>query len=167
SPESFAITATEGIENPELPERPAEMDNYDEDGAMAAAEYFLRLSLYGIATDNWEDYTALCQATCGFCNSYRDKNHEDWKNISSSTMPEMKVLSAFSWQKEDTPKQWRVDALVERYPSTFVDKEKKVHRDEGGTAALAFLLDSSNGWRVVEVESFDIEEYEKMYGENE
>lgn len=165
SAESFAITATEGIENPELPERPAEMDTYDENGAIAAAEYFLRLSLYGVATDNWDDYNALSLPNCGFCNSYRDKNHEDYKNISSRTMPEMEVQSAFAWQVEDIPGQWRADALVERFPSKVIDKDNVVHRHEAGTAALAFLLDTSNGWHVIDIESFDINEYQELYGE--
>ena len=66
-------TFVEGIANPDLPQYPPAMDTYDEEGAKAVAEYFLRLSLYGIATDNWDDYNALSQPTCGFCNSYRDK----------------------------------------------------------------------------------------------
>ena len=165
--ESFAITATEGIENPDLPERPAEMDNDDKYGAAATAEYFLQLSLYGITTDNWDDYNALSLPTCGFCNSYRDTNHEDYKDISSRTMPEMEVQSMYAWQIEDTPEQWRVDTLVERSPSTVINKDKSVRQRQGSTTALAFLLDMSDGWHVVEVESFDIEKYVELYGELE
>ena len=80
-------------------------------------------------------------------------------------MPEMEVQNAFAWQVEDNPTQWRVDTLAKRYPSTTTDKDNIVHHDEAGTAALAFLLDTSDGWRVVEVESFDIEEYKQLYGE--
>ena len=158
-------TFTEGIENPELPERPAAMDNYDEEGAKATAEYFLRLSLYGVATDNWDEYNALCQPTCGFCNSYRDKNHEDYINISSTTMPEMKVQSACAWQLDDAPEQWLVDMLVKRYPSKTTDKDGATKRHEEGTAALAFLIDSADNWHIIEVESFDVEKYKELYGE--
>lgn len=165
--DSFAIANIEGIENPELPERPVEMDTYDNYGAAATAEYFLRLSLYGIATDNWDDYNALSVPTCGFCNSYRDTNHEDYKDISSRTMPKMEVQSAYAWQVEDTPERWRVDMLVKRSPNTVINKDKSVRHREGSTTALAFLLDMSDGWHVVEVKSFDIEKYVELYGELE
>lgn len=80
-------------------------------------------------------------------------------------MPEMKVQSAFAWQLDDTPEQWRVDVLVKRYPSKTTDKKGVTKHHKSGTAALAFLMDSTDGWSIIEIESFDVEKYEELYGE--
>lgn len=165
SSDSFAITATEGIENPDLPERPAEMDNYDEDGAIAAAEYFLRLSLYGVATDNWEDYDAMSAPNCEFCTSYRNDNHKNWSNLSSSTMANMTLDDAVAGSVEGNPGRWNVHLVATRYAHTIVDTDNKIRNIEGETTALAFLIDSSNGWQILKVEIFEPELFYELYPE--
>lgn len=156
-------TFTEGIENPELPERPAAMDNYDKDGAIAAAEYFLRLSLYGVATDNWDDYDALSAPTCEFCTSYHNDNHAKWNKFSSKTMAEMTVDDVVVGPAKDDPKHWNVHLVATRYPHTIIDADNKVHNIEGETTALAFLLDTSNGWQILKVEIFEPEQFYELY----
>ncbi|MBR5950526.1 MAG: hypothetical protein IKZ87_03735, partial [Actinomycetaceae bacterium] len=151
SPESFAITATEGIENPELPERPAEMDNYDEDGAMAAAEYFLRLSLYGFATGDWEYYDALSASDCGFCQSYRDNCEKGRTSSVKRNMPEMKIKDAVAWHYEENAEQIRVNVVAERYPHISRKSDGTITNHEGETTALAFLLEFTDDWHIVDV----------------
>ncbi|MBR6460074.1 MAG: hypothetical protein IKS49_08020 [Actinomycetaceae bacterium] len=163
--ESFAITATEGIENPDLPERPAEMDNDDKYGAAATAEYFLRLSLYGSATDNWDDYNALSAPDCEFCTSFRDNAHKNQENFSSKTMPEMTVNDIAVGRKEDNPEHWRVNLVAQHGSSMITYKNGKAENVEGVTTGFTFLLDSSNGWKVLTTETFKAELFYELYPE--
>ena len=51
------------------PERPAEADQHDMAGAVAAAEYFITLYPYVYATGDLTDFRAMSAATCKFCES--------------------------------------------------------------------------------------------------
>lgn len=51
----------------EKPKRPAAMDREDADGAAAAAEYFLSLRSYMMATGDIMDWRSLSYKTCQFC----------------------------------------------------------------------------------------------------
>ena len=62
------------------PERPAEMERTDETGAMAAAEYFMELFAYVMATGDLEEWDRVSGQTCTFCASVR----EDVERIYSS-----------------------------------------------------------------------------------
>ena len=58
---------------PVKPERPAAMDRDDAEGAAAAAEYFLELYPYVMATGDTAEWDAMTWAeTCGFCIGVRD-----------------------------------------------------------------------------------------------
>ena len=58
---------------PVKPERPAAMDRDDAVGAAAAAEYFLELYPYVMATGDTAEWDAMTWAdTCGFCTGVRD-----------------------------------------------------------------------------------------------
>ncbi|MFI9484892.1 DUF6318 family protein [Promicromonospora sp. NPDC052451] len=49
------------------PERPAAMERDDAEGAAAAAEYFIELYPYVMATGDVEEFEALSHRACGFC----------------------------------------------------------------------------------------------------
>ena len=70
-PESPEPSPTET--GPAKPERPAAMDRDDAEGAAAAAEYFLELYPYVMATGDTTEWDAMTWAgTCGFCTGVRD-----------------------------------------------------------------------------------------------
>ena len=52
---------------PPKPERPAAMERDDAEGAAAAAEYFLSLYGYVLATGDTAEWDSLSHAECGFC----------------------------------------------------------------------------------------------------
>ncbi|UKJ65025.1 hypothetical protein H1Q78_06635 [Cellulosimicrobium cellulans] len=52
---------------PAKPERPAAMDRDDAEGAAAAAEYFLELYPYVMATGDTVEWEAMSHAECGYC----------------------------------------------------------------------------------------------------
>ena len=51
------------------PERPAGMDEFTIEGAVATGEYFLSLYLYAFATGDLSDWQAMSTPECGFCNN--------------------------------------------------------------------------------------------------
>jgi len=52
---------------PVKPERPAAMDRDDAEGAAAAAEYFLELYPYVMATGDTVEWEAMSHVECGYC----------------------------------------------------------------------------------------------------
>lgn len=52
---------------PAKPERPAAMERDDAEGAAAAAEYFIELYPYVMATGDTEEFEAMSHRACGFC----------------------------------------------------------------------------------------------------
>ena len=54
----------------EPPEKPAAMSTPDEEGAVAAAEYFLRLTTYAAATGDTAELEAMSSPDCQFSESY-------------------------------------------------------------------------------------------------
>jgi hypothetical protein len=52
---------------PTKPERPEAMEREDAEGAAAAAEYFIELYPYVMATGDTEEFEAMSHRACGFC----------------------------------------------------------------------------------------------------
>lgn len=52
---------------PTKPERPDAMEREDAEGAAAAAEYFIELYPYVMATGDTEEFEAMSHRACGFC----------------------------------------------------------------------------------------------------
>lgn len=52
---------------PAKPERPEAMERDDAEGAAAAAEYFIELYPYVMATGDTEEFEAMSHRACGFC----------------------------------------------------------------------------------------------------
>lgn len=62
-----AATASPSPSLPAKPERPDAMKRTDAEGAAAAAEYFIELYPYVMATGDTEEFEAMSHRTCGFC----------------------------------------------------------------------------------------------------
>ncbi|MBL0886144.1 DUF6318 family protein [Myceligenerans indicum] len=69
---------------PQKPERPAAMDRDDAAGAAAAAEYFIKLYPYVMATGDTEEFEAMSHGACGFCSDALEQaesireNNDTW-----------------------------------------------------------------------------------------
>ena len=59
------------------PERPAAMDNNDEAGAQAAAEYLMEVSGYAIRSQELTEFTRLCDPESMYCTAVIDEVTED------------------------------------------------------------------------------------------
>ncbi|WP_369370322.1 DUF6318 family protein [Promicromonospora sp. Populi] len=61
---------------PAKPERPAAMDRDDAEGAAVAAEYFIELYPYVMATGDTEEFEAMSHQACGFCEEALEQANE-------------------------------------------------------------------------------------------
>lgn len=66
---SSAVSASPSpsVSLPTRPERPAAMQREDANGAAAAAEYFIELYPYVMATGDTKEFEAMSHPECGFC----------------------------------------------------------------------------------------------------
>lgn len=61
------VSASPSPTGPAKPERPEAMNRKDAEGAAAAAEYFIELYPYVMATGDVEEFEAMSHRACGFC----------------------------------------------------------------------------------------------------
>lgn len=66
-PTSASPSASPSPSLPVRPERPQAMKRNDAEGAAAAAEYFIELYPYVMATGDTEEFEAMSHRACGFC----------------------------------------------------------------------------------------------------
>lgn len=144
---------------------PAAMSDSGEAGAVAAAEYFLRLSLYGAATGDWSEYDAMSGDTCEFCKSYHASNQQNLDKEAVVGIPEMRVVDSAVYPWEEDATMTRVDLLVERDATvlTYADGTQEPLSFE--TSMMAFLLDGASSWRVVGVQVHEAQKFNELYGE--
>lgn len=62
------------------PERPPALERTDETGAIAAAEYFLDLFRYVMATGDTTEWDTVSATDCGFCENVRADAAEIYEN---------------------------------------------------------------------------------------
>lgn len=139
---------------PVKPERPAAMERDDAEGAAAAAEYFLELYPYVMATGDTVEWDAMTWAeTCGFCSSVS----KDAQSIAESghTFTGGDVTA-------ELEKLWPIDELIGGYPvdinATMLDGQvidgvgNVVREVDGfdGVMEVGLLYDQA-GWRVLAV----------------
>ncbi|WP_156181266.1 DUF6318 family protein [Actinobaculum suis] len=67
SNDADSTTAVEKAGEAEKPVPPAAMENVDADGAIAAAEYFMNLTLYAVTTRDTTDLERMSSSACGWC----------------------------------------------------------------------------------------------------
>ncbi|MGM7424065.1 DUF6318 family protein [Cellulosimicrobium sp. CpK407] len=147
---------TPGETGPVKPERPAAMDRDDAEGAAAAAEYFLSLYAYVLATGDTAEWDAMTWAeTCTFCTSVRDRASDVRANDDSFTGAGIEVTN---------PNVGAYDDFVGGFPVLFdfVQSPHKrvavdgsiVSEDQGASGRLQIdMKHLADGWLVLAVTS--------------
>ncbi|MEU4385984.1 DUF6318 family protein [Promicromonospora sp. NPDC023805] len=127
---------------PTKPERPKAMEREDAKGAAAAAEYFIELYPYVMATGDTEEFEAMSHRACGFCEqALRDTGRiqaRDQGFVGGTT--EVKVLDQYV--RDDLTGIYPLDVEVSQDASTTLDpagsvvasaeSQTSVHRIEMG-----------------------------------
>ncbi|WP_419707920.1 DUF6318 family protein [Promicromonospora sp. NFX87] len=106
---------------PTKPERPEAMERDDAEGAAAAAEYFIELYPYVMATGDTEEFEAMSHRACGFCEqALRDTariQDRDQRFVGGTT--EVKVLDQYL--RDDLTGIYPLDVEVTQEASTTLD----------------------------------------------
>jgi hypothetical protein len=139
---------------PVKPERPAAMDRTDGEGAAAAAEYFLDLYPYVMATGDTTEWDAMTwDETCGFCTGVRADAVEVATNGEAFTGGELTLTNGDIGE---------LDTFVNAYPILY-DYAQAPHLrlaadgtvvSEGDGSSGRFQIDMSNNggnWTVLAV----------------
>ena len=149
-----------GLLDVDPPERPAAMDNADEAGAVAAAEYYLRLTVYAAATGDTTELEAMSGEGCEFCENYIASAKELHSNGGWAELAEVSVSILNVWMSQESPGQFRVDTRAIRSPYSFSNDGSDMHSAESEDLAIGFLLDPTQGaWKVQDLQIGDPEAY--------
>ena len=111
------------------PERPAGMDEFTVEGAVATGEYVLALYLYVYATGDLSDWRAMSTPECGFCNNVITKVtklHDAGGWVDPS--PHEVVAVSYGVSEED-PNVWAVSFH-------YSLSESLDHDGSGGTSSV-------------------------------
>ncbi|MGN6238856.1 MAG: DUF6318 family protein [Cellulosimicrobium cellulans] len=141
---------------PAKPERPAAMDRDDAEGAAAAAEYFLSLYAYVLATGDTAEWDAMTWAeTCTFCTSVRDRAGEVRANNDSFTGAGIDVTNPDVGLYDDFVGGFPVlfDFVQSPHKRVAVDGSV-VSEDQGASGKLQIdMKHLADGWLVLAVTS--------------
>lgn len=140
------------------PQKPAAMSTPDEEGAVAAAEYFLRMTTYAAATGDTAELEAMSSPDCQFCESYlstlaklyNPDNGEVW-----ATIPELEVEFAEAKPTADSG-QFQVNMRTHKSSYEFFDEENGVQQGKEESLVMVVVVthDSSNSWTIEEAQDF-------------
>lgn len=103
------------------PERPKAMERDDAEGAAAAAEYFIELYPYVMATGDTEEFEAMSHRACGFCDqALRDAARMQARDQSfQGGTTDVNVLD--SYLRDDLTGIYPLDVEVQQEASKTVD----------------------------------------------
>lgn len=146
------------------PTPPAAMSDSGEAGAVAAAEYFLRLSLYGAATGDWSEYDAMSGEDCSFCTNYQKANEENRQQGIIADSLDMEVFESAAQPWDENPALLRVDLLVRRNAHNETDGQGALTTVEPEDATIVMVMDKSEAWKIQEVQSLEASAYYDVLG---
>ena len=117
------------------PERPAAMDNDDEAGAQAAAEYFMELYGYATRSQDLVELVGLCDSASKFCSAVINEVAADTAagNVTVGSSTTLRTTSV------DVPGEhsfYTVWGTLERTPFVTFDAAGSVIYESTGDAAL-------------------------------
>ncbi|MFT0848515.1 DUF6318 family protein [Actinomycetaceae bacterium L2_0104] len=141
--------------NVEPPPRPPAMDNADEAGAVAAAEYFLRLTVYAAASGDTTELEAMSGEGCEGCQSYvssvKDLHEQGgwWASV-----PEVSIHSAASRPIEGELAQYQVELDAEKGGYNYINGKAEQLSVEPESVVMAFVVTYRAGWVIEIAQSF-------------
>ncbi|MEV0950163.1 DUF6318 family protein [Promicromonospora sp. NPDC050249] len=135
------------------PERPEAMGREDAKGAAAAAEYFIELYPYVMATGDTEEFEAMSHRACGFCDDALEQvkrirtRHETWSG------GEIDTVLLESYVRDEITGVYPLDFEVEQDAARITDAGgSTVFEGEDERATYRVEVGRSNGnWVVVEI----------------
>ncbi len=141
------------------PERPAAMDNADEAGAVAAAEYFLRLTVYASATGDTTELEAMSGDECKSCQKYISSVKSLYERGGWWTsMPEISLSESQQWIHSEEPLQYQVEFEAKKDEYEYYNAEGELKHTDKEHAVFAVILMFDDSWTISAVRSVSPEE---------
>ncbi|MGO3042743.1 DUF6318 family protein [Ancrocorticia populi] len=142
----------------EPPEKPAAMSTPDEDGAVAAAEYFLRMTTYAAATGDTTELEAMSGPDCQFCESYLESVgnlHDPEGGEAWATMPELEIEFADAKPTAETG-QFQVNMRTNKSAYEYFDEEDGLQEASAESLVMVVVVtySSSDSWIVEAAQDF-------------
>ena len=152
----------------EPPEKPAAMSTPDEKGAVAAAEYFLRMTTYAAATGDTAELEAMSSPDCQFCESFLESVanlHDPDVGEAWATMPEIAIGYSTARATYET-NQFQVNMRTHKGTYEYFDKEDGLQQaaEESLVMVVVVTYISGNSWTVEVAQDFP--EDTEIPGEN-
>ena len=151
SPQERALRDT-ALATP-APQRPAEADQHDMAGAVAAAEYFITLYPYVYATGDLTDFRAMSAATCKFCNTVITKV-TDMHTAGGWEDPwEHHITFTSISDDPSTPDRYVVELHVvsDEHVSHTMGEPPQTDEERQGPILIQLLWKDGTGWTIEEV----------------
>ncbi|PWF24444.1 DUF6318 family protein [Ancrocorticia populi] len=142
----------------EPPQKPAAMSTPDEDGAVAAAEYFLRMTTYAAATGDTTELEAMSGPDCQFCESYLESvtnMYSPEKGNAWATMPEI-TIEYSTVRPTEEKHQFQVEMRTQKGEFDYYNELNGLQHGDEETLVMAVVAThvSDNTWRVEVVQDF-------------
>lgn len=140
---------------PAKPERPEAMNRKDAEGAAAAAEYFIELYPYVMATGDIEEFESMSHRACGFCEDALEDiarfEAEEQTYAGGETSAE--VLTSYA--RDDLTGIYPFDMLIEQEASEVADsKGAEVSSASRSSSEVRVEMGRRDGvWVVIEIAS--------------
>jgi hypothetical protein len=139
------------------PVRPPEMDQADEAGALAAAEYALLVAQYAVATGDLTEWDRLSTSDCGFCSNIRASVREVYERGGRLTGGEFTLGNGSVVGTDPSMSIYAIDIPFE---STAVDQYDEsgalVTTEAAGSGTFTLeVMPAAGGWRLLEAGVLD------------
>ena len=136
------------------PERPAAMDNADEAGAVAAAEYFLRLTVYASATGDTTELEAMSGEGCKFCQSYISSVEKLHEGGGWASLPKVELLGSAGRLTSSDPVQYQVELDTRKSAYRVYEIDGHFTDELEENLIMGFVLVRLDDWYVAIAEDF-------------
>lgn len=132
----------------EPPEKPAAMENPDEAGAVAAAEYFLRLTAYAAATGSIEGLEGMSSEYCEACREFVATPMSFHEDGGWSDMPSVRIESAVVELDPNVPDRYQVELEATRSGYDYYTRDDGATHAGSETLKMGFVVAFRGRWQI-------------------
>ena len=140
----------------EPPEKPAAMSTPDEKGAVAAAEYFLRMTTYAAATGDTAELEAMSSPDCQFCASYLESVATEYAAGNAwATVPEIDIEFA-NTIPTDSSDSYQVNLRTKKGTYDYFNETDGLRHGEAESFVMVLIVTSGTdySWTIEAVQDF-------------
>lgn len=140
---------------PTKPERPDAMEREDAEGAAAAAEYFIELYPYVMATGDTEEFEAMSHRACGFCDGVLEDVAQFKESGQTYEGGDSKGTILVTYARDEVTGIYPFDMAIRQEGSVIIDGAGAVvsSADPSASEVRIEIGRRANSWVVVEIAS--------------